>query len=348
MLEAEGELGLLLSEHAEAADRSMQWPTASWEALRRHGVLRNSLPPRWGGVGSSSVELLRTSEFLAAHCLTTAFILSQREAAVRHLLRGPDHLQERFLTPTADGSQVLTVGLSQLTTSRQHGVPALLAVSDANGYRLDGFIPWVTAADRADAIVAGASLADGNQILFTLPPHRHGVTIDPPMDLAALAGSRTAQVRCERVRIEPEEILADPKPQVLGAVGGGGLETSCLALGVGRAALDLLRPEADRRSEVREVIAAFDPVMLRLRERLHTIALAATVDPALTLTLRTDTSLFALRTSQTALLLAKGVGFVTPHPAQRLARQALFFLVWSCPRPVAEGVRSALLGSNPS
>ena len=34
--------------------------------------------------------------------------------------------------------------------------------------------------------------------------------------------------------------------------------------------------------------------------------------------------------------LAKGVGFVHPHPAQRWARQALFFLVWSCPRPAAE------------
>ena len=46
----------------------------------------------------------------------------------------------------------------------------------------------------------------------------------------------------------------------------------------------------------------------------------------------------ALRATQAALLAAKGTGFVAPHPAQRWARQALFFLVWSCPRPVAEGV----------
>ena len=38
--------------------------------------------------------------------------------------------------------------------------------------------------------------------------------------------------------------------------------------------------------------------------------------------------------TQTALLAAKGTGFVAPHPAQRWARQALFFLVWSCPQPV--------------
>lgn len=61
------------------------------------------------------------------------------------------------------------------------------------------------------------------------------------------------------------------------------------------------------------------------------------------LTLRTQATLFALRVTQAALLLAKGAGFVAPHPAQRLACQAHFFLVWSCPRPVADGVRAALL-----
>ena len=39
---------------------------------------------------------------------------------------------------------------------------------------------------------------------------------------------------------------------------------------------------------------------------------------------------------------AKGAGFVRPHPAQRWARQALFFLVWSCPRPAAEALLEEL------
>ena len=35
-------------------------------------------------------------------------------------------------------------------------------------------------------------------------------------------------------------------------------------------------------------------------------------------------------------------GFLATHPAQRWARQALFFLVWSCPRPALEGTLNYL------
>jgi alkylation response protein AidB-like acyl-CoA dehydrogenase len=328
---------------AEEADRSTHWPAASWESLSRNGALRWSIATRWGGLEWSPVEQLVGSEALAANCLTTAFILSQREAAVRQLLKGPDSLQGQHLPRAVDGSELLTVGLSQLTTSRQHAGRALRATPlGRGGFRVDGVIPWVTAADRATMIVAGAALDDGTQVLFALPLSRRGVMIEAPMNLAALAGSRTAQVRCDQVVIEPGDVLAGPKSQVLGPGGGGGLETSCLALGLTRAALELLRPEADGRPEVRDTLATLEPQLKSVRERLHAAA-DRQPEPGRTLGLRTDATLFALRATQAALLLAKGTGFIVPHPAQRLARQAQFFLVWSCPRPVADDVRAALL-----
>jgi hypothetical protein len=65
--------------------------------------------------------------------------------------------------------------------------------------------------------------------------------------------------------------------------------------------------------------------------------------PADVIALRVECTLLALCATQTALVAAKGTGFVAPHPAQRWARQALFFLVWSCPRPAAEGILARLL-----
>ena len=41
-----------------------------------------------------------------------------------------------------------------------------------------------------------------------------------------------------------------------------------------------------------------------------------------------------LRSTQAALAAAKGTGYVEGHPAGRWCREALFFLVWSCPQPV--------------
>jgi hypothetical protein len=41
-----------------------------------------------------------------------------------------------------------------------------------------------------------------------------------------------------------------------------------------------------------------------------------------------------LRATQAALVAAKGAGYVAGHPAGRWCREAMFFLVWSCPQPV--------------
>ena len=79
-----------------------------------------------------------------------------------------------------------------------------------------------------------------------------------------------------------------------------------------------------------------------MRRRLHELAVTPP-DAKQTLTLRVDSTRLALRATQTALTVSKGAGFVAPHPAQRWARQALFFLVWSCPRPAAEGILSELV-----
>ena len=42
------------------------------------------------------------------------------------------------------------------------------------------------------------------------------------------------------------------------------------------------------------------------------------------------------RMTHAAVTLYKGSALMIDHPAQRLAREALFLLVWSCPSPVIE------------
>ncbi len=336
----------LLAADADAADTSAAWPKASWQHLADAGVLAWAVPKEFGGQELGPAELLLGYERLAGSCLTTAFILSQREAAVRRLrVHGSPAQQARFLPALAAGGPPWTVGLSQLTTSRQHRPPSLVAVEIGQGrYRLDGIMPWVTAADQAERIVAGGTLADGRQLLALLEPGQSGVVVEPPMALAALIGSRTTQVRCEGVVVEEEALLGAPAEQVLsrGSGGVGGLETSCLALGLAGAAVEYLSQEARVRPEWTDVVARCSATRQRLRERLLGLA-GDTVDPAALVAVRVDCTHFVLQATQIAVAVAKGAGFVTPHPAQRWARQALFFLVWSCPRPAAEGIIARLL-----
>jgi alkylation response protein AidB-like acyl-CoA dehydrogenase len=333
-----------LAEHAGAADLDPVWPEASWQTLRRAGVLEWSLPTAYGGRELGPVALLEGHERLAAGCLTTCFLLSQREAACRRLRDHGSEEQRRELLPAlARGDCFATVGLSQLTTSRQHSRPALLARVADDGFHFDGTIPWVTGAAHADYLVIGAVLDDGRQVLAILPRRTPGVSVGPPLDLMALRGSLTAEVRCDGVVLPRRWLLAGPAEKVLSARGGaGGLETSCLALGLTGTAAAYLRGEAEARPELRPNAERLEQARAGLRRQLHELA-AGGGTPEQATALRARANALVLHATQAALTASKGTGFLHSHPAQRWARQALFFLVWSCPRPAAEATL-ALLG----
>ncbi|HKI36832.1 MAG TPA: acyl-CoA dehydrogenase family protein [Gemmataceae bacterium] len=335
-----------LSAHAAEADSDPAWPEVSWAALRAGGVLGWAVPRAHGGQESPYPDLLAGYERLAGACLTTCFILSQRDAACRRLRDGENAaLREQLLPPLANGDTFATVGLSQLTTSRQHLGPALTARLADDAVLLDGTIPWVTGADRADHIIVGAVLHDGRQVLLVLPRGLAGLSVGPPLQLAALVGSLTAEVRCAQVRVDRRWLLAGPAVNVMtlgGRASTGGLETSCLALGLTGAAVGYLDDEASRRPELQPRAARLGEERQQLREQMYALALSGVTAAAAAANLRAGANGLVLRATQAALTAAKGAGFLRSHPAQRWARQALFFLVWSCPRPAAEATLALL------
>ena len=258
------------------------------------------------------------------------------------LLSAPNTtLAERYAPLLVRGECFMTVGLSQLTTSRQRPGQALIAEPIKDGYRLTGEIPWVTGADQADAVVIGAKTPDGLQVMFLLPSGEPGVFVRPPMELAALKSSRTSSIRMDQVVLKAEWLLNGPVEQVITGGSAGGLETSALALGHAAGAIADLQMEASTRPELQSVADEFTTNHRTLRDRLHGLSFAQPTQEDV-VNIRVESTGFALRASQAALTAAKGTGFVAPHPAQRRARQALFFLVWSCPRPAAEGLLAEL------
>ena len=60
--------------------------------------------------------------------------------------------------------------------------------------------------------------------------------------------------------------------------------------------------------------------------------------------IRSQANALVLKSTQAYLTARKGTGFLRSEPAQRWARQALFFLVWSCPSPVAQAAIRDLAG----
>jgi alkylation response protein AidB-like acyl-CoA dehydrogenase len=333
----------VLEAKAAPVDADAIWPAASWEALRRAGVLGWIVPPAYGGQGLPPVDLLDGYVRIAGACLTTCFLLSQRDAACRRIRdSGQQALCQELLPALARGDRFSTVGLSQLTTSRQHGRPALVGQMRGDTIQLDGVMPWVTGAAHADHFVTGAVLDDGRQLLLVVPRALSGIVVMPALDLAALQGSLTAEVRCDGVLLDKNWVLAGPAEQVMPpSRGAGSLETSALALGLAGSAIAYLTLEGQKRPEWRIPADACAQSHRQLLGRLRQLAAGGgSAEEAAKVRARSNT--LVLRASQLALAAGKGSGFVRAHPAQRWARQALFFLVWSCPRPALEATLTHL------
>ncbi|MCE9608028.1 MAG: acyl-CoA/acyl-ACP dehydrogenase [Planctomycetia bacterium] len=330
----------LLSARADETDRAARWPAEQLRACAEAGILSWFAQSAEADAGDVlQAVILRTLTRLASGCLTTAFCLTQPAGVVARLVVGENEaLRRRLLPDLIAGRTFGSVGIAQLTTSRRHVQPPMKARETSAGYVLDGVIPWVTGGARAQWIITGAVLDDGRQWLGVLPTDRPGVVVEPAAEMVGLTATHTGPVRCDGVVLGPEWLLAPVVPDVLKhgkGAGTGGLQTSALALGTALAAIDYLADEAGRRSDLQ-------PIVADLREQWQATdqALVTPVENRpggeTNDDVRHRANGLALRSAQAALAAAKGSGYVVGHPAGRWCREALFFLVWSCPQPVVQ------------
>jgi len=326
-----------LTELAPRLEEEGAWPARQLALCGDAGVLSWFVPRRWGGAEWSEVDLLRAYVRLGAACLTTTFVLTQLTGACQRVVAcGREELQSELLGDLAQGTRLATLGISHLTTSRRHlKQPVMRATLRGDDVVLDGYSPWVTGADRCQFVVTGATLDDGRQVLVVLPTDLAGISVDEPARLVALSASRTARVNCRNVVVEHRWLMAGPIQNVMQqGVGGatGGLQTSALAVGLSTAAIDMLFDESSRRPE----LAGPAEALARQAQELKTQLVAQAESPRSggAEQLRTRANSLALRATQAALAAVKGAGYVVGHPAGRWCREALFFLVWSCPQGV--------------
>ncbi|MEM9586681.1 MAG: acyl-CoA dehydrogenase family protein [Planctomycetota bacterium] len=329
----------LLKALRQLADARTGWPAESLRRCHEAQVARWFLPESDGGLGWTAGDQLQANTLLASVDLTTAFVLTQFSGACRRLANGGNpEPRERWLKPLLTGTRFGTVGISHLTTSRRHlDQPVLGARPDREGYLLDGIAPWVTGGAHADVIVTGATLGDGSEIVVAVPTDLPGISAGRGTPLIALSDSCTDQVRFDSVRLTPQDVLAGPSRSVLGngtSGGAGGLQTSSLALGLAISAIEYLEDQAARRPSLRPPADQLRAESENLRRDL--IDATQQDSPLSVGSLRTEANGLVMRATSAAMTAAKGAGFVEDHPVGRWCREALFFLVWSCPQPVAQ------------
>jgi hypothetical protein len=154
------------------------------------------------------------------------------------------------------------------------------------------------------------------------------------MELVALRASWTSAVKLENVKLDRRWVLRGPVEKALsGRSKGLPLPQAFLAFGLCRGVMGLIEEEGSVRA--RSLAARFGEQLASVRNEVLEICRGGGEADRVP-QLRAACNDLAVRMTQTAVALYKGSALRLDHPAQRLAREAMFFLVWSCPDPVID------------
>lgn len=231
-----------IAQRAHVLDTQAELASTVLPMLAYHDLLRTGLPVSAGGHGGDVRDAIRAITDVAAHSLTAAFVFWSQRAFIHYLqASGNDAARERWWGPLLRGEIAGAVGLSNVIKFLSR-IEALQVQAKplAQGWSLDGVLPWVSNVRTQGFVVAAAVQPEGGGLpmVVALESGLPGLVRSPDLDLLGMCASNTAALQLNQVTVPPQALLAQAGPPYLKAARPGFLGMQCaLSIGLARAAL---------------------------------------------------------------------------------------------------------------
>jgi len=317
---------------AAEVDQSALVPRRNLVALRNAG-LHGLYGPVGLGLGADQVSARPVMEAVSGGCGATSFVWQQHHGAVRRLAAGDGAACERWLGPCCSGEVMAGIGFAYL---RRPGPPLVRATPVRDGWRLDGRAPWITGWGLVEILVIMARTGDDRVVTVVFHRlERPELRAEGPQRLSVLGATGTVAVNFEGAVaseddvVRVEEVSSWASRDAVGAAFPGPAP-----LGIAERAIRLLG-EASGAAAAAASILAGELELTRVStdsagRRLYAAAANSTdvADAIAQGVAERDRGLALARRSTDALVAASGGGAMSlAHPAQRLSREATFYLV---------------------
>ncbi|MCX4098550.1 acyl-CoA dehydrogenase family protein [Nocardia sp. alder85J] len=300
-------------------------------ALAALGLLNHTSSREFGGAELDRNADRRVHELIAGACFNTWLVwaqhasLSERILAARAAGTPLSPLAQRVLR----GELLLGAGVSDV---RRFPDRYVAARKSAGGWIFDGTVSWVSGWGLNSALTVAAVEPAGETVVTALVPVSDHLVSAGPLELGAVAGSRTARVRLDGVFVPGEDVLATESLERTRFLDQGNA-SDARAQHFGLAETVLRELEETEQPLAQRIAEVWRPRVAEIRATAYDLSDEARahgggpyrLDDRLAARVAANDALAVL--TRGLLVARAGRGLATGDTAQLYARSALFLLV---------------------
>jgi alkylation response protein AidB-like acyl-CoA dehydrogenase len=302
---------------APAVDTEGRIPPSHLDLLANNGFYAMSAP-------SADIDFATAcavAETFASGCLSTAFVWLQHQGVVRRVADSP--LADDLLGDLCLGRQRGGVALGGTLP----GPPRLRATAVPGGYQLSGESPWVTGWGMVDLLLVMARDEHDNLISAIIAARENdALRVSDPLTMIATTASSTVTAHFTDFFVPAEAVVGEQPYAEWAERDAAGLRfNGSLALGVTSRCTRLLGA------------TPLDAELDACRTRLDTAG------PADQPAARAAADELAVRAGSALLVYAGSHSILLGEHPQRLAREALFLLVFASRKTIRDALLTSLI-----
>jgi alkylation response protein AidB-like acyl-CoA dehydrogenase len=256
------------------------FPKENIDKMAELGLMGIPWEEKYGGNGMDSLALVIAIEELGKECASTAATMMAHTSLGTGPIAifGTDRQKEKYLPALASGKMLGAFGLTEPNAGSDAGNTQTRAVSNNNGFIVNGQKVFCTNAGYAGTIIFTAVMVqDGEEQgvgAFIVEKGTEGLRVGEPENKMGWKGSDTRSVYFEDMFIPKENILGNPSKgfkQFLKTLTGGRITIGALALGTAQGAYQRALKYSHERKAFGKKINQFQGISFKIADMATSI-----------------------------------------------------------------------------
>lgn len=324
-------------------DRAGELPNEILQEMRDMGLFSLIIPEESGGLGLSSTGYSRLLQELAKHDGSLAITAGAHSSIGMKglILFGTPAQKEKYYAKLATGEMIAAFCLTEPGAGSDAAAIKTKAVKEGDHWIISGEKLWITNGGIASffTVFAKTEGSEGKMTAFIVTKDMPGVSCGPHEDKMGIRASSTCTVNLDKVKVPAENILGDLGKGFKVAMnilnsGRSGLGGGCV--GMMKHLIELATKQAKERAQFGSKIAEYGLIKQKIGHMVvecyaseAAVALVAglvdqgfedyAVEAAISKVFVTEC---LWRTSDEALQIAGGNGFMCEFPYERIMRDS--------------------------